>query len=72
VSFAFLQGGEAGEVQQMIGDCQNVRNVARCRGGPGFSEWELEFLDSIDEQFGRRGWLSEKQIERLRQMWNRI
>lgn len=72
MSFDFLHGGENGRVQRMIEDCKNVRNVERCRGGPGFDSWEQEFLDSIDRQFGKRGWLTEPQVERLQKMWDRI
>ncbi len=56
----------------MLEDCENVRNVEKRNGGPDFSKWELDFLDSVEEQFDESGFLTERQNEKLRQIWDKI
>lgn len=60
------------DIRQMIDDCESVKDIPRSRGGPGFSEWELDFLESVADQFDERGTLTEKQREKLRAMWDRV
>ena len=38
-------------------------------GGRNLSAWELGFMESITEQFEKREWLSEKQIEILERIY---
>jgi len=59
-------------IEQMIDDCRSVLDIDKAHGGPGFSDWEKEFLDSIEDQYTDRGTLSEKQIAVLKKMWERI
>lgn len=52
------------DIAQMIEDCE-ARDSK-------LSEWEQQFIDSIGRQLARTGWLSQKQRERLEQIWERI
>ena len=60
------------EIEEMLVDCLGVKDIPLERGGPGFNTWELEFLDSIEDQLGNGQRLSEKQLGILRQLWDRI
>lgn len=52
------------DIAQMIEDCE-ARDSK-------LSEWEQQFIDSIGRQLAEHGGLSQKQRERLEQIWERI
>ena len=52
------------DIAQMIEDCE-ARDSK-------LSEWEQQFIDSIGRQLAKNGSLSQKQRERLEQIWERI
>lgn len=52
------------DIAQMIEDCE-ARDSK-------LSEWEQQFIASIGEQLAEGGGLSQKQRERLEQIWERI
>jgi hypothetical protein len=52
------------EWQEMIVDCEDRESL--------LSEWETNFIESIDEQLAERGSLSSKQVEILEKIWNKI
>ncbi len=52
------------DIAQMIEDCE-ARDSK-------LSEWEQQFIDSIGAQLARTGGLSQKQRERLEEIWNRV
>jgi len=52
------------EVESQIEDCE--------KRSEKLSEWELSFIDSISRQFAKTGALSERQIETLDRIWERI
>lgn len=52
------------ETDQLIADCE-----ARSEK---LSEWEANFIQSIREQFDRRGTLSERQEEILNEIWDKV
>ena len=56
------------EIELALGDCLGVFDAANCP----FTDWEREFLISIDEQYSSRGGISEKQQERLQKIWDKI
>lgn len=60
------------DIQRYLDDCENVRNIIKENGGPGFTKWEKDFLDSVKEQFDDQGKLPYKQARILKEMWNRI
>jgi len=60
------------DIEEMLDDCDEASSVPQENGGPGYSEWELEFLDSVREQFNGTGRLSDKQREKLTELWNKI
>jgi hypothetical protein len=60
------------EIEEMLVDCLGVKDIPRERGGPGFSTWEQEFLDSIEDQLGDGRQLSLKQRTILRELWDKI
>jgi len=62
----------AGEIETMINDCLSALNIPRSRGGPGFNQWEREFLESIEDAFKTYGKLTEKQYDKLHSLWSRI
>lgn len=65
------------EMEKWLDACEEVKSIPRDRGGPGFGQWELEFIESIREQFDDRASkskspLSGKQLVKLRQLYDRI
>lgn len=60
------------DVEQMLDDCDSVKDVPASRGGPGFDDWELEFLESVRDQHEGGKSLSEKQLGKLRQLWDKV
>jgi hypothetical protein len=59
------------DIESMIADCLDVLNIPKSRGGPGFNDWERGFIESVDLQFRERS-LSEKQLEKLQDIWDKI
>lgn len=52
----------------MIEDCESARS---CSNHP-FTKWEVDFIDSVLEQYEERGSLSPKQEETLTKIWEKI
>ncbi len=55
-------------VQTMINDCVSVMNCNNTM----FSKFEENFVESIEEFFNERNYLTPKQIEILEQIWGKI
>jgi len=62
----------AEKIAEMLDDCAGARDVLACNGGPGFNDWEREFIDSAADQFSERGRLSDKQTTVLERLWAKI
>ena len=62
----------AKDIETWLDDCDEVRNIDKHRGGPDFNAWELDFLDSVREQFEERGTLTEAQTDKLKTIWDKI
>lgn len=56
------------DIEQMLEDCQIA---SWCSNHP-FSKWELDFIESVSEQFEERGGLTAKQEETLEKIWEKI
>lgn len=52
------------EHQQMVQDCENRESK--------LTDWERSFIDSIGDQLSKGQRLSEKQAERLDEIWERV
>ena len=52
------------DIEQLIEDCETRESR--------LTDWERNFIDSIKNQFIERGSLSEKQTERLNEIWERV
>ena len=52
------------EHQQMVTDCENRESK--------LTDWEREFIDSLGDQLSAGRRLSEKQVEALDKIWERI
>lgn len=52
------------EVLEQIGDCENRSDK--------LSDWELNFIDSISRQLSTTGSLSQKQLDTLDRIWERV
>lgn len=52
------------EHEQMVVDCENRESK--------LSDWERTFIDSIGKQLGDGKSLTEKQADRLEQIWERV
>jgi regulator of sigma D len=52
------------ETDQLITDCETRDDK--------LSEWEQGFIQSVREQFDRRGSLSDKQLEILNNIWEKV
>ena len=59
-----MKPGDSAEITEMIQDCLDRDNQ--------LSEWEADFMFSLDEQMSNRDWLSEKQYDILEKVWNRV
>lgn len=55
---------ESAEISEMIQDCLDLDEH--------LSEWEADFMFSLDEQMSNRDWISEKQYNTLEKIWNRV
>jgi hypothetical protein len=58
--------------QQKVDDCMSVINITVSRGGPGYNDWEKEFLESVEDQLNGGGGLTEKQEKVLQRLWDKI
>lgn len=56
------------DIENAIDDCENAATASN----HPFSQWDLEFIESIREQFDERGSLSEKQLHVLGRIWDKI
>lgn len=52
------------EHQQMVEDCEKRESK--------LSDWEIEFIDSLSMRLATGKSLTEKQAERLDQIWERV
>ena len=52
------------DVEAMIDDCMKRESK--------LSSWELSFIQSISDRYDSKGCLSEKQLETLDKIWERI
>lgn len=52
------------DIASMIEDCMNRESK--------LSEWEITFIQSLDEQFTKKGSITDKQWEKLDKIWERI
>lgn len=52
------------EHQQMVQDCENRESK--------LTDWERGFIDSISKQLAEGRRLSEKQAERMDEIWERV
>jgi hypothetical protein len=71
------QNTEPDTMERWLTDCEEVTGIDKSRGGPGFSSWEKEFLESVREQFDERSDrtnkpLTGKQLVVLHKLWDRI
>lgn len=57
-------GEDFEEYEVLIGDCQDRHRK--------LSSWEKDFLDSIQAQINRWSRLSEAQVEKLNEIWERV
>jgi len=56
------------QTEQALEECKSVFNASNCP----FSEYEMEFIDSVEDQFLTRGRLTERQCEKLQKIWDKI
>ena len=59
------------DIEEMLETCESASNIPKHNGGPDFTQWELEFLESVREQFDSRGSVSEKQEQILSKMYDK-
>ncbi len=52
------------DIGQMIEDCQNWQMK--------MNEWEQNFVQSIDEQYTKKGYLSPAQMDKLEMIWQKV
>ena len=60
------------DIGQMIEDCQNVAYIDRMHGGPGFNDWERNFIESIAEWYDENDDLTDAQYQTLKKIWDKI
>jgi len=52
------------EYQQLIDDCVDRQSQ--------LNDWEINFLDSINDQVAEDGTLTDRQFEKLESIWERV
>jgi hypothetical protein len=52
------------EICTMIEDCE--------KRSPKLSDWELNFIDSLNDVLGKGGHITPKQAEKLGEIWERV
>jgi hypothetical protein len=67
---------EPDTIKEWLEACEGASTVTKSNGGPGYSKWEQDFLESIREQFDekrndRKHPLSGKQLVKLHQLYDR-
>jgi len=55
-------------VEEALDDCNSALTATNCP----FTAWEKEFLESVAEQWEEREYLSEKQRDTLKRIWDKI
>jgi len=60
------------EIEKQLDDCLEVKTIGKDQGGPGYSQRDQDFLDSISEQWEEKGWLSDAQRDWLNDLHERI
>jgi hypothetical protein len=60
------------KIEAMLSDCEEAQHIPSQRGGPGYGKKDLDFLESLREQFDDRGSVSEAQFKWLQDLWDRI
>lgn len=60
------------DVDQMISDIQDAARIPPHNGGVELNEWEEGFIDSLADQRAEKKSLSEAQVEKLVQIWEKI
>lgn len=56
------------EIEEALEDCETAISARNCP----FTDWEEEFIGSVQEQFLERGGLSDKQCETLQKIWDKV
>ena len=51
---------------------EDIRSAEGCVNGITLTQWEEEFVESLEDQLGRGRRLTEKQRDKLREIWDRI
>ncbi len=59
---------EAEQIENILEDCNEARS---CSNSP-FNKWEEDFIDSINEQFDEKRRLTSRQVESLKNIWDKI
>jgi len=56
------------DIENAIEDCQSATSASNCP----FNEWEEEFIESIAEQWSEKSYLTEKQMDTLQRIWDKV
>lgn len=63
-----VQDVEKEELEKILNDCCREAQASNSC----FSDWEQDFIESINDQYSERGFLTDRQIEILERTWNKI
>jgi len=55
--------------KEMVDD---IRSAEGCVNGIELTQWEEEFMESIEERLDERRRITEKQLKKLEDIWDRI
>ena len=55
-------------IKEMIEDCLNVLSASNCP----LNRWEVDFVESVSEQFEDSNFLTEAQVDKLESVWRKI
>jgi len=59
------------DIGAMLRDCEEAAKTPLHRGGTDYNEWEREFLASVREQYDAAPVLSDAQLAKLVELWER-
>ena len=58
-------------VAEMLEACETAARVPPDRGGTEYNDWERGFLKSVGEHYAAVGCLTDKQLAKLVELWER-
>jgi len=59
------------DVAEMLQDCETAASISPDRGGTEYNDWERDFIKSVRGHYEAVGSLTDKQLAKLIELWER-